>query len=50
VVGNLSDVDMAQVSSQLSQAQVALQASARVFASLQNTSLLNYLSGGASIP
>jgi flagellar hook-associated protein 3 FlgL len=50
VVGNLSDVDMAQVSSQLSQAQVALQASARVFASLQNSSLLNYLSGGATIP
>ena len=50
VVGNISDVDMAQASSQLSQAQVALQASARVFASLQNTSLLSYLSGGASIP
>jgi flagellar hook-associated protein 3 FlgL len=49
-VGNLTDVDMAQASSQLSQAQVALQASAHVFASLQNTSLLNYLSGGATIP
>jgi flagellar hook-associated protein 3 FlgL len=51
VVGNISDVDMAKASSQLSQAQVALQASARVFASLQNTSLLSYLSGsGATIP
>jgi flagellar hook-associated protein 3 FlgL len=50
MVGNIADVDMAQASSQLSQAQVALQASAHVFASLQNTSLLNYLSGGATIP
>jgi flagellar hook-associated protein 3 FlgL len=50
MVGNLTDVDMAKASSNLSQAQVALQASARVFSSLQNTSLLNYLSGGATIP
>ncbi len=45
MVGNIADVDMAQASSQLSQAQVALQASAHVFASLQNTTLLNYLTG-----
>jgi flagellar hook-associated protein 3 FlgL len=51
MVGNIADVDMAQASSQLSQAQVALQASAHVFASLQSTSLLNYLSSsGATIP
>ena len=43
MIGGITDVDMAQASSQLSQAQVALQASAHVFASLQNTSLLNYL-------
>ena len=36
---------MAEAASRLSQAQVALQASAHIFASLQNTSLLNYLSG-----
>ena len=50
MIGNIADVDMAQASSQLSQTQVALQASARVFASLQNTSLLNYLTSGTSIP
>ena len=43
MIGGITDVDMAQASSQLSQAQVALQASAHVFASLQSTSLLNYL-------
>ncbi len=46
MIGNVTDVDMAEAASRLSQAQVALQASAQVFASLQNTSLLNYL--GAS--
>jgi flagellar hook-associated protein 3 FlgL len=45
MVGNMTDVDMAEAASRLSQAQVALQASARIFASLQSTSLLNYLSG-----
>ena len=42
-IGNMADVDMGQASAQLSQAQTALQASARVFESLQSTSLLNYL-------
>jgi len=42
-IGNMTDVDMGQASAQLSQAQTALQASARVFESLQSTSLLNYL-------
>ena len=45
MIGNVTDVDMAEAASRLSQAQVALQASAKVFASLQNTSLLAYLSG-----
>jgi flagellar hook-associated protein 3 FlgL len=44
LVSGITDVDMAAASSQLTQAQVALQASAHVLASLQNTSLLNYLS------
>ena len=44
-IGDMANVDMGQASAQLSQAQTALQASARVFMSLQNTSLLNYLSG-----
>jgi flagellar hook-associated protein 3 FlgL len=43
MVGGMTDVDMAEAASRLSQAQVALQASAQVFASLQNTTLLNYL-------
>ena len=42
-IGDMADVDMGQASAQLSQAQTALQASARVFQSLQSTSLLNYL-------
>jgi flagellar hook-associated protein 3 FlgL len=48
-IGNLSDVDMGQASANLSQAQTALQASARVFESLQSTSLLNYLSSSGTI-
>lgn len=43
MIGNMTDVDMAEAASRLSQAQVALQASAHVFASLQDTSLLDYL-------
>ena len=43
MIGGITDVDMAQAASRLSQASVALQASAQVFASLQSTSLLNYL-------
>lgn len=45
-IGDMADVDMGQASAQLSQAQTALQASARVFMALQNTSLLNLLNGG----
>jgi flagellar hook-associated protein 3 FlgL len=45
-IGDMADVDMGQASAQLSQAQTALQASARVFMALQNTSLLNLLGGG----
>ena len=44
-IGNMADVDMGQASAQLSQAQTALQASARVFESLRSTSLLNFLTG-----
>ena len=44
-IGDMANVDMGEASAQLSQAQTALQASARVFMSLQNTSLLNYLGG-----
>jgi len=43
MIGGMTDVDMAEAASRLSQAQVALQASAHVFASLQNTTLLDYL-------
>ena len=43
MVGGITDVDMAETASKLSQAQTALQASAQIFASLQNTTLLNYL-------
>jgi flagellar hook-associated protein 3 FlgL len=45
-IGSITDVDMAEASSRLSQAQVALQASARIFASLQNTTLLNSFTPG----
>jgi flagellar hook-associated protein 3 FlgL len=44
IIGSMTDADMAKASMQLSQAQTAVQASARIFSSLQNTSLLNYLS------
>ncbi len=43
MVGGITDVDMAETASRLSQAQTALQASAHIFAALQNSSLLNYL-------
>ncbi len=43
MIGGITDVDMAEAASRLSQSQVALQASAKIFASLQNSSLLNYL-------
>jgi flagellar hook-associated protein 3 FlgL len=43
IVGSMSDADMAKAAMQLSQAQTAVQASAKIFSSLQNTSLLDYL-------
>lgn len=43
IIGSMTDADMAKASMQLSQAQTAVQASARIFASLQNTSLLSYI-------
>ncbi len=44
VTGGITDADMAQVATNLTLAQTALQASAQVFSSLQNDSLLNVLS------
>jgi flagellar hook-associated protein 3 FlgL len=43
LVGDLSEVDMAEAVSRLTQAQTAVQASAQVFATLRETSLLNLL-------
>jgi flagellar hook-associated protein 3 FlgL len=43
VVGGYTDVDMAKAISDLTQAQTAVQASAEVFATLKDVSLLNYL-------
>ncbi len=44
MISGITDVDVAAASSKLSQAQVALQASAHIFSSLQSSTLLNYLS------
>ncbi len=46
MIGNVADADMAKAASQLSQSQVALQASAQVFSTLQSTSLMNFLKVG----
>jgi len=46
--GDLTDVDQAKAATNLTLAQTALQASAQVFASLNNTSLLNVLSSTTS--
>jgi len=43
MIGGITDADMAKAASDLATAQVAVQASARVFQSLQNMSLLNFL-------
>ncbi|HEX4182611.1 MAG TPA: flagellin [Caulobacteraceae bacterium] len=43
LIGNITNVDLAQASSQLSQAQLAVQASSRVFESLQSSSLMAVL-------
>ena len=47
-IGSITDVDMAQASSRLSQAQVALQAAAKIFASLQNSTLLSAFTPGVN--
>lgn len=44
MLGDITDVNTAQAASDLTQAQNAVQASAQVFLSLKNMSLLNYLS------
>ena len=43
VVGDLTDVDLAEAATRLQLAQVAVQASAQVFSNLQGSSLLNVL-------
>ena len=43
MVGGIVDVDMAEAVTQLEAAQLAVQAAAQVFASLQSSSLLNVL-------
>jgi flagellar hook-associated protein 3 FlgL len=48
VLGDITDVNMAQAASDLSQAQSAVQASAQVFLALKGMSLLNYLTGTTS--
>ena len=46
-LSDMTDIDQAKAAINLTLAQTALQASAQVFASLKNTSLLNILSSGA---
>jgi flagellar hook-associated protein 3 FlgL len=43
MIGNITGANVAQVSANLQQAQLAIQASAQVFLALQNSSLLNVL-------
>ena len=43
MIGNIADANVAQVSANLQQAQLAMQASAQVFLALQNSSLLTVL-------
>jgi flagellar hook-associated protein 3 FlgL len=43
LIGNITDTNMAQAASDLQQAQLAVQASAKVFASLTNASLVSLL-------
>ena len=43
LIGNITNVNLAQASSNLSQAQLAVQASSRVFEALQSSSLLAVL-------
>jgi flagellar hook-associated protein 3 FlgL len=46
VLGDITDVNVAQAAADLSQAQSAVQASAQVFLTLKGMSLLNYLTPG----
>jgi len=48
MLGDITDVNMAQAASNLSQAQSAVQASAQVFLTLKGMSLLNYLAPPSS--
>ena len=48
VLGDITDVNVAQAAADLSQAQNAVQASAQVFLTLKGMSLLNYLTPGSS--
>lgn len=48
MLGDITDVNMAQAASNLTQAQTAVQASAQVFTALKNMSLLNYLSASST--
>lgn len=43
MIGDVSDADMAKAASDLTQAQLAVQASSQVFNTLRNSSLLNFL-------
>jgi flagellar hook-associated protein 3 FlgL len=43
MIGDVTDADMAKAATDLSNAQLSVQASARVLSSLQNSSLLNLL-------
>jgi flagellar hook-associated protein 3 FlgL len=48
VLGDITDVNMAQAATDLSQAQSAVQASAQVFLALKGMSLLNYLTSSTT--
>ncbi len=43
MIGNITDVDMADAISRLQNAQIAVQASAEVFNTLRQSALLNFL-------
>ncbi len=47
-LGGITDVDMAQAISQLNQTRTSLQASAKIFSTLQSSSLLGFLTAGVT--
>ena len=49
MLGDITDVNMANAASALTQAQTAVQASAQVFTTLNGMSLLNYITPGSSL-